>query len=348
MDAFVPGIELNRRFYTEVVGPILAPWVHSAGLLGDGSDVLGFDTERSTDHAWGPRLTVFVEPHDVEAARTAVDTRLPESFAGQPVQYGWDDWPVQHHVEVTPLTAWLRTRLAIDPCEGMSTLDWLSTPQQRILEVVRGAVFHDGLGALERLRARLAYFPDDVWAWVLACQWQRVWQDEPFTGRTAEVDDELGSRLLAARLVRDVMRLHFLYARRYWPYAKWFGTAYTQLPGAAELLPHLDASVAATDFPARESALTRVYETVARLHNDSGLQVVDDPTVRPFYGRPYLVLASDRFVEACLAAIGDSWLRTVPLVGSVDQFVDSTDVLARPDYAIRLRAMYEAGSPRRL
>jgi hypothetical protein len=41
-------------------------------------------------------------------------------------------------------------------------------------------------------------------------------------------------------------------------------------------------------------------------------------------------------------------LRALPPVGSVDQFVDSTDVLSRADYAVRLRAMFEAGSPRRL
>jgi hypothetical protein len=60
------------------------------------------------------------------------------------------------------------------------------------------------------------------------------------------------------------------------------------------------------------------------------------------------VLASDRFVDACLSAVTDDTLRTLPLVGSVDQFVDSTDVLSRADYAIRLRAIFESGSPRHL
>ncbi len=348
MNAFESGIELNRRFYDDVVGPILAPWAHSAGLLGWGSDVLGYDTERSTDHGWGPRLEVFVEPHDVEAAHATVDAALPASFAGRPVRYGWDDWPVRHYVDIVPLGTWLGRQLGLDAGAGVSTVDWLVMPQQKLLEVVRGAVYHDGLGALEPLRARLAYFPDDVWTWMLACQWQRVSQEEPFTGRTAEVGDEIGSRLLAGRLAREVMRLHFLYAREYWPYSKWFGTAYARLPGASELLPSFNDAVAATDFPTREKALTRVYETLARMHNDSGLQAVDEPTVRPFHGRPFLVPASDRFVAACLAAVTDERLRTLPLVGSVDQFVDSTDVLSRPDYATRLRAMYEAGSPRRL
>jgi hypothetical protein len=338
---FIPGIEFNRRFYDDVVAPIVAPWAHSAAHLGWGSDVLGYDTERSTDHGWGPRCKVFVEPRDVDAVHTAVNAGLPESFAGLPVRYGWDDWPVRHHVEVSTLGEWLRLQLGHDASEGMTPIDWLVTPQEKLLEVVRGGVYHDGLVALAPVREQLTYFPDDVWAWMLACQWQRISQEEPFVGRTAEVGDELGSRVLAARQAWEVMRLHLLYAREYWPYSKWFGTAYRQLPGADEMLPHLNDAIAATDFPAREKALTRAYETVARVHNTSGFPPIGDPTVRPFHNRPFLVLDSERFVGACLSAVGDERLRALPRVGSIDQFVDSTDVLSYAHHAARLRAVYE-------
>src|SRR4051794_39621109 len=335
------GIEVNRAFYDDVVGPILRPWRHSVGHLGWGSDVLGYDTERSTDHGWGPRLEVFVDEANVAPARSALDAQLPDEFAGYPVRFGWDDWPVRHHVEVSTLAAWLHAQLGHDATAGMTAIDWLVIPQQKLLEVVRGAVYHDGLGTVALVRARLAYFPDDVWTWMLACQWRRVSQEEPFVGRTAEVGDELGSRVLAARQARELMRLHFLYAHTYWPYAKWFGTASRALPRSDELLPHLDDATAATDFIEREKALTRAYETVARMHNDSGLPPVDDPTVRPFYGRPFLVLASERFVDACLAAVNDEALRALPRIGSIDQFVDSTDVLSYAQHAARLRAAYE-------
>jgi len=56
---FVSGQELSRRFYREVVEPLVRPWPHAAALLGWGSDVLGYDTERSVDHGWGPRLTEY-------------------------------------------------------------------------------------------------------------------------------------------------------------------------------------------------------------------------------------------------------------------------------------------------
>ena len=44
---FIPGLELARAFYEDVVSEILGDTPHAAGRIGWGSDVLGFDTERS-------------------------------------------------------------------------------------------------------------------------------------------------------------------------------------------------------------------------------------------------------------------------------------------------------------
>src|SRR6266508_4652058 len=77
---FVPGLELARAFYEEVVAPVVADVPHSAALLGSGSDVLGFDTARSTDHGWGPRLQLFVADPVLEEVADAVEAALPESF----------------------------------------------------------------------------------------------------------------------------------------------------------------------------------------------------------------------------------------------------------------------------
>ena len=330
---FVPAIELNRRFYAEVVGPRLAGFSHAAGLLGYGSDVLGFDTERSTDHGWGPRLVVLVDKADVDAALASVEPALPETFEDWPVGYDRDGNPGPHQVTVTTLRRFVRGWIGCDALEGMSTVDWLATPQQLLLGVVRGAVYHDGPGDLTRLRRELAWFPTDVARWMIACQWRRIEQEEAFVGRTSQVGDELGSRIVAARLVRELMRLHFLLCGEYWPYTKWFGSAYRALPDSDVLLPCFEAALAAPDFPAREDALVAAYETLANMHNATGLTDHVDPTVRQFYTRPFRVIAGHRFAEACLARVHDDWLRALPLVGSIDQYVDGTDVLSNPGAA---------------
>lgn len=335
MPEFIAGRKLSRALYEEVVRGIVGDIPHSAALLGYGSDVLGFDTERSTDHGWGPRLQVFVP------LKFEIEDELPEEFRGWPIRYGWDDKPVQSHVEVAELGPWLREQLGFDPRGGMQKRDWLTTPQQLLLEVTRGAVFHDGLGELEPLRAQLEWYPHEVWLWLVASQWRRLDQEEPFVGRTAEVGDELGSRVLTARLARDVMRLCFLLERQYAPYSKWFGTAFAQLDAAAEIGPALDRAIAATDFAMREEALVEAYEAAARRFNALGLTEEVEPTVRLFHARPFRVLSSSRFVEACLAQVDDPWLRSLPLVGAIDQWSDSTDVLAKPAVARRLGSRLE-------
>jgi hypothetical protein len=337
---FAPGQELNRRFNRDVIAPLVAPWPHGAALLGWGSDVLGFDTPRSSDHGWGPRLQVFVAETNVPAVRALVDERLPERFLGWPVRYGWDARPVQHHVDVVTLSAWLGRQLGCDPRRGLAVEDWLGIPQQLLLGVVRGAVYTDATGELERARGQLRWYPRDVWLWMLARQWRRIAQEEPFVGRTAEVGDELGSRVIAARLVRDLMRLCLLMARRYQPYAKWLGSEFSRLDDPDRLGERLLAALSADDAEAREAALVACYERAALRHNRLGITDEVDTRCRTFHDRPFRVLMAERFVAACLEAVRDERLRALPLVGSVDQFVDSTDVLSDLEAARRLRALY--------
>jgi Domain of unknown function (DUF4037) len=207
--------------------------------------------------------------------------------------------------------------------------------------VTSGRVFVDGPGELSQARRALTYYPHDVRLYLLAAQWARIGQEEAFLGRTAEAGDELGSRLMAARLVRDVMRLAFILERTYAPYTKWFGTAFNRLRCASELGPHLEATLAATDLSSRERHLNRAYEHVARMHNALGMTELVGETVASFHGRPYLVIHADRFVEVTERAISNDLVRSWPKrVGSVNQWADATDVLDRPSLLPQLRSVY--------
>jgi hypothetical protein len=341
MPDFLPGLHLARAFYDEIVRPMLGDMSHSAARLGGGSDVLGFDTPLSTDHGWGPQLNVFVNGEDVEVTRGRFDERLPESFRGWPVRFGWDGLAVDHHVEVDSLDRWLTRRLGFDPRVAVTTIDWISTPQQLLLEVTSGELFHDGLGQLESARTALDWYPNEIWLWLLACQWRRVEQEEPFVGRAAAVGDELGSRLVAARLVRDLMRLCFLFERRYAPYTKWLGSAFELLDAGVEVGPPLRDVLNTNTYVGRERALAKAYEAVARQFNALRVAQPLDAGVRPFFDRPFLVLGAGRFADACLAEVHDPWLRSLPLIGGIDQFADSTDAV-KPEVVHRLRSVYES------
>ncbi len=266
---------------------------------------------------------------------------MPDQFRGWPTRGGWDRATgFARQVEIAPLDDWLRDRLGFSPSEGVSFQEWLSTPQQTLLEITAGSVFHDDQGELAAARTALAWYPDEVWLWLLACQWRRIDQEEPFVGRTAEVGDDLGSRMIAGRLVRDLMRLSFLLERRYAPYSKWLGSAFAQLDAHSEIGDALVQVLAAEAYEPREAVLVTAVEALARRHNALGLTATVDATVRLFHERPFQVLGSGRFVDACLARVTDPWLRSLPPVGSIDQFVDSTEVLSYPQRFRRLGGIY--------
>lgn len=346
--AFVPAQELSAAFYRDAVAPVLEGRPHAAALLGWGSDVLGYDTARSTDHGWGPRVLVFLPRGDTGETGTwsrRLDEHLPETFRGWPVRFGWDTTPARHWVTVTTLAQWTQDHLGVDATAPLTTSGWLTIPQHRLLGVVAGAVHADHDGSLATLRQQLAWYPEQVWYWLLACQWTRVAQEEAFVARTAEVGDDVGSAITAARQAREIMRLALLLQQRYAPYSKWLGTAFARLVHTDDLPARLRAAVHAQDAEQRQAALAAAYRCIAGRHNTVGITPVLDPGVRDYHSRPAQVLMADRFAHALLERVQDPWLRSLPLVGAVDQFLDSGVLLDEPTAWRRAAGVYGATSP---
>lgn len=347
------GIELSRRFYADLVRPFLAEAApglrHAAALGGYGSELLGFDDDMSRDHNWGPRVHIVVSPDDFAAHAqrliAAFSGVVPPTFLGEPI--GWRARPhppangpdaagaPDHGLEVHTLRGALRHALGIESLERLTLEDWLGFPEQRLLVLTSGAVFHDDTGELTAARAALAEQPLDIRLYKIACQWRRIAEEQAFVGRTGMVGDDLGSRVIAARLVRDVMRLAFLLAPRYAPYPKWFGSAFKSLPLAPALTPHLDAAFAATEWQSRSGALAAAYLVLAQAQGAVGLGEPFTPVIGPYHERPFPTINADDIVAATMAAIADPSLRARPVIGSIDTISDLTPVLEDPTASAR-------------
>jgi len=316
--AFVPGLQLSGQFYFERVAPALSadfPGLrYSAALLGRGSEVLGFDDEMSMDHDWNPRVQLFVGSGDLvergEAIEDCLRRDVPGEFRGRPVS-----------VSVFSVGGYFEEQLAIDIGGEIEARDWLTLPEHRLLMFTAGKVFHDEVG-LQEVRDRLAYYPRDVWLYLLMAGWWRIHPELNLVGRSGFVGDDLGSSLIGSQLVADLMRLCFLMERQYAPYSKWFGTAFARLSCGPELTPTLRSVLRAEDWKARERALLRAYEQLADLHNASGITA--EATLEPvqMWDRPFTVGWADfpdllraEIRDPAVAHIADSWP-----VGPVDQF----------------------------
>lgn len=362
---FIPGRQLSELFYTQVVRPHLDTYFpavrHAAALIDSGSEVLGFDDAMSTDHHWGPRLLLFLNEADhrqfAQAIWDSLAHHLPYEFMGyptnftpplveegvtqllQPITAG----PVNHRVTLQTVRGFIQDYLAYDVNESLTVADWLTFPEQKLRTLTEGPVFYDGVG-LEEVRGRFTYYPHDVWLYQLATGWTRIAQEEHLMGRAGLAGDELGSALIGARLVRDVMRLWFMMHRVYAPYPKWFGTAFRLLPGAAALEPVLKQVLRATSWPERESHLVVAYEALAAKHNTLGLTEPIAEQVVPYFNRPFWVITFNGVVGALEGQIRDEAVRGLlsrPRIGNIDLFSDATDLLSYPEWRERLRPLYE-------
>jgi hypothetical protein len=198
------------------------------------------------------------------------------------------------------------------------------------------------------MRRKLHYYPDDIWYYLLSAQWERLGQECSFMGRCGDAGDELGSRVLAARLIHHVMDLCFLMERQYAPYSKWFGTAFAELRCAANLTPVLHAALDAQTWREREKDMSRAYECLARMHNERGITAPVPTQVEPFYTRPYLVPGKCNPGAAIYEKITSEEIKRLPrYLGSVDQLTNLVCVRDRPDRRARLRGLYapEGGPP---
>lgn len=359
--SFVPGHDLSARLH-DVVRPAIVQALpglpYAAALIGRGSDVLGFDTPRSTDHDWGPRLTLVLSEHDAgavgERLLDVIERALPETIDGVPVDHlpsrQRPDGPAHHHttagrrrphgVTVTTLPAVVRDVLGLDTLEALDPATWLSLPSQALLEFTAGPVPRDDVGELTSARERLAFYPDDVWLAIMAAHWQRIAQQEAFVGRAAEVGDDLGAHTIVAGIVRDAMRLAILQGRRYPPYAKWLGSAVSRTPGTGELRGRMRAALTAPP-DALGRAVVEVLVELGRRHNDLDITAPVDLEVSSFFERPYPVIWAERFSDALHERITDSRVRALPDdIGSIDTITDHTLTTSGPRFRELLRTWW--------
>lgn len=358
MPEFIKGLDLCEGFFQECARPILEKHFpnlrYTAGLLGYGSDVLGYDDAVSTDHMWGPRFYLFLDKTDIGKKADILKTfrcRLPYTYKGYSVHFSEpdpNDGGVRHPEfitsgEVSPLL-WIQTPedflnqyLGRQP---QSYSDWLTVSEHRLLGFTSGRLFIDMLG-MQALRDRLARYPKEIRLYLIASQWALISEEQAFVKRCGVRGDETGSRIICARMTERLMRLCFLYENRYTPYSKWFGTAFANLPVNPQIGEEIRLALSADDISQREEHLVKAQILVVGLHNEKGITPAVSAAPGPYFGRDIQVIYADRIAETVQKQITDDRLRRIPLFGSFSQIGNYVTLSDNPDYQAAISALYE-------
>lgn len=332
--ALSTGIDLAHAYWTRSVRPLLlARWPgldHAAARVGQGSDVLGLDDEISRDHDWGLRLSLFVEEDMVDPVRDLLEQELPEAFAGHPTRFAFTgSTRAEHHVDVRSVGGFAHAQLGCDPRQGLAPAEWLTITGQSALEITAGEVFADTTGELTALRRSLRRYPDETWRYVLACDWSRIEEELPLLGRAGERGDDLGSRVIAARLADVCMHLAFVLERQWAPYAKWRGTLLRRLECGDDVVAALADVLRADGWRERQDALARSLDVLLCAQRRAGLPTVQRAAVA-FWDRPFLQ-PDPRIVERLREGITSPQVRALPPGrGSIEQRTDCVEILTDP------------------
>src|SRR3569832_1965064 len=117
------------------------------------------------------------------------------------------------------------------------------------------------------------------------------------------------------------MRLCFLIERKYAPYTKWFGTAFSKLECASDLGPTFRDVLLSSTWKERENNLARAYRVIAPMHNALKITrpIVED--VSNYHGRPYFVIDSPHLIHDILNSFTDEVKAIKHGLGSVNQFI---------------------------
>ena len=243
------GIELAKRFYLEHGAPMIEEQfgeyvgVIAVGLVGSGSECFGYDDEISKDHDFEPGFCLFLPDEDVVDRRTAfllerAYAKLPAEFMGVR-RTPYDPVGGNRH-GVLRMSAFLKEKTGREDGK-LSRMEWLSIPEQSLLEATNGEIFRDDLGWFSEIRESLSYFPEDVRLKKLAGNLLLMGQSGQYNfERCMRRGEHAAAQLAIHDFVTSALKCIFLLKKHYMPYYKWSFRALRELGVEAALYDGLE------------------------------------------------------------------------------------------------------------
>lgn len=311
-DGNVQGLELVERYFNEVAFPSLCKnhpeliTIVAAGLVGNGSECLGFDDALSRDHDWGIDFFVWLPDGASDEMLAKVDAWKAELFATNPPLYLREQSAYGSFVKAMRIGDFYRSLLGV-PDVPDDIAGWLRIPQENLLLATNGKVFVDNLGEFTRRRkAFLQFYPDDLRKKRISTACMYVAQTGQYNyGRMAARGDWASVSIVQSQFVRRTIELVYLLNKRYRPYYKWVFPYMLRLPilggEVGQLLDKLMQVAPRSETDA--TAAQAIIDEICRLLADE-------------LRRQQLCTSDDEFLathgEQIRQSIEDSFLRGLP------------------------------------
>lgn len=249
------GIELAQKYYAAHGLPMLQTQFAdvidriAVGLVGEGSECLGFDDALSQDHDFEPGFCLFITRDDYKAFGFSLERayrKLPSSFLGfqrSPLS------PVggnRHGVLIIEdfYHQFLGSETAPESFE-----QWLHLPPAALRVASGGEIWQDKLGVFSNIRRTLlSGYPEDVRLKKLAAHTVLMGQAGQYNlSRCLARKDAGAVQLCSAEFIRHAISAIYLLNNAYEPFYKWAYRGMRELPLLNDLEQKLIALSATND-----------------------------------------------------------------------------------------------------
>lgn len=273
------GLELSRNYY-DTYGrtmideqfPEIAGYT-AAGLVGYGSECLGFDDEISRDHDYGPSFCIWL-PREIyvrfgKAVQAAYDA-LPKTFLDFSERV--EEAQGKGRVGALCLEDFYGGILGTETLPHTDA-QWLMIPEEALSTAVNGCVFEDRLGAFSAFReGLLRYYPESIWRRKLADALARTSQAGQYNyARAMQRGERVAAELALSEFVRESMHLVYLLNRSYAPFYKWMHRGLHELSTGGEIGDMLGLLYQTDSETDRILIIEAVCNILVQILNEKGL-----------------------------------------------------------------------------
>lgn len=227
------GIPMIQRNFTEYADRI------SAGLMGEGSECLGYDDEISRDHDFGAGFCLWLDDDvydKIGAELQRAYDLLPRSYMGinritTPRGMG--------RAGVQRISDFLKRIIGI-PYVPVTDEEWLFAEESALRTAVSGEIFSDS-GSFSAVQKALSHYPVSV-------RLRRIAQQTALMAQTGQYNYPRAVKrgryteavLILSRFAESAMNAFHLLKGVYAPYYKWLPESTRRLSGGGEFMELID------------------------------------------------------------------------------------------------------------
>lgn len=239
----MPMLKRLEKQYPELRGKL------AAGLVGQGSECLGFDDAVSQDHDFGAAFALWLPQELYErygsVCQEAYD-RLPSVFRGMPKRQESPNG--SGRVGVLSVTGFFYGLIGREDVPK-SSMEWMFLPESRLSMASNGEVFLDEAGEFSRIYEGLkGFYPEDVRLKKIAARVAKMAQSGQYNyGRLSARSEWTGAFLALQEFVTNTCSLVHLLNRKYTPFYKWMHRSLKDMEVLPEIYGLLDQLTAPFD-----------------------------------------------------------------------------------------------------